>query len=74
MSQHLVNFLKKIEKAVIQDMKDSDQLLFSMKMPPKLVDRKILDEPVSEINELAIDQIPDANKLFFKSKINISCS
>ena len=37
-SHHLVNFLKRIEKAVILEMKESDQLIFSMNMPSKLVE------------------------------------
>ena len=54
-SHHLVNFFNRIGQAAIQEMKESEQLIFSMNMPSKIVDRKMLDNPLTLISELAID-------------------
>jgi hypothetical protein len=36
-------------------MKESEQLIFRMNMPSKIVDREMLDNPLTLISELAID-------------------
>ena len=55
-------------------MVENEDLIFSLNMPSKIVDRNMLDNPLNEINELGIDLIPNANKNYFKPKANISCS
>ncbi len=54
-SHHLVNLLNRIGQSAIQEMRESEQLIFSMNMPSKIVDRKMLDNPLTLIRELAID-------------------
>ena len=73
-SQHLVNFLNRISQDVIQEMKESEKLLFKINMPPKLIESKLLNNPATEIDELQIDKIQDANALYFKPKVGVSSS
>ena len=35
-------------------------------MPSKVVDRNMLDNPLTEISELGVDQIPNSKKNYFK--------
>ena len=61
-----MNIINKIKKDSIKDLPKNEDLIFCLNIPPKDVDSTKLDNPISEIQELGLDALPNANTNLFQ--------
>ena len=66
---HMVNFINLIRNESV-----NDKHLFSLNVPAKVVERQKLQDPISIIDELCLDQIVDPNSFVFKHSTDTTCS
>ena len=65
---HLSNFINRIGKLAINDLKnfDKSELFFSLNFPSNVIDIKKLENHYEEIEELKLDKVPQADPFLFK--------